>query len=152
MRRIIAATLVSVLFCSTVCADYDAAGEARAAAQRAAAAEAAAKQQAEAQAMKNAVAANANSQMNAHLRDSMGASAAGKSDAELMKTYQQQANAASANAMKGMAEAQKGMNNPESQAALKEITGKSMAELGNMSDAEAEALAAELEKKYGAGK
>ena len=41
------------------------------------------------------------------------------------------------------------LSNSQGAAAVKQVTGKTLQELENMSDAEAEALAQELEKKYG---
>jgi hypothetical protein len=42
------------------------------------------------------------------------------------------------------------MSQPQNDAALKSVTGKSMKDLEKMSDAELEALSKDLEKKYGA--
>jgi hypothetical protein len=92
------------------------------------------------------------------MRGALGKDAEGKSDAEVRRLYaawlestQRQAEAAAAAAPAAEAELRRreAETRPERDAAVRELTGKSLEELENMSDEEAEALARELEEKYG---
>lgn len=134
-------------------ADYDAALEQREAERREAERQAAARRDAEMRAKKDAAELRS-------MRAFLGAEAEGKSDAEVRRLYaartearQREAEAAAAAAPGMAAEAQRRERETraERDAAVKELTGKSLEELEGMSDAEADALARELEKKYGSG-
>lgn len=87
-------------------------------------------------------------------RKAMGSAAVGKSDDEIDKAYADYMAKAQRDSVKAM---QKGMeaakiaetNREKSDQALKTVTGKSMSDLQNMSEDELEALAKEMERKYG---
>jgi hypothetical protein len=92
------------------------------------------------------------------MRSALGPQAEGKSDTEVRRLYaawlestQRRAEAAAAAAPAAEAELRRreAETRPERDAAVKELTGRSLEELENLSDEEAEALARELEAKYG---
>ena len=91
------------------------------------------------------------------MRQVLGAEAEGKSDAEVRRlyeakiaAYQKQGEAAAAAAPTAAeAEQRERDTRAEREDAVKQMTGKSLEELENMTDEEAEALQRELEKKYG---
>ncbi|ATG91976.1 hypothetical protein [Methylomonas koyamae] len=82
-------------------------------------------------------------------RKALGAAAQGKSDAEVDRLYQARTRQNQEEAERLSAEARAALSSGQGAAAVKQVTGKTLQELENMSDAEAEALAQELEKKYG---
>ena len=152
MRQIVIVFLISILTLSGICrADYDAAMEARETAQRQAAQAEAAKQKAKADAMGRAA------QLKAE-RAYIGAAAAGKTDAEVHQLYaakvkvdQVRAINMAQNAKQLQAENLKIAEDTKQQreAGVKNITGRSLDEISRMSDSELDAMANELQKKYG---
>lgn len=133
-----------------VTADYDAALEAEEAAQRAASQREAQRQKAEADRMKADAMAKFHAQDMAQKRKHIGSLADGKSDAEVQKIYDEKVKTDTASAMAAAQDAQQKINSPEASAQMKAVTGKSMQEIMNMSDAEREAWAAQMEKSMGA--
>jgi hypothetical protein len=139
--------LLAVLCCAaTVHADWDPELERQEAAQREAERKEAARRQAEADAMRVAA-----------MRKTLGTDANGRSDAEVRRMYAERFDPerinrdAKAQQAKAMAEVRQGLgpNAAQADAALRAMTGKSMQELQNMTDEEAEALGREMEKRYG---
>ena len=149
MHRHSALILVALLATTNVHADYDAALEAQEQAARQAEEAKQAAADREAQQMRAAAEAKAHAELMASYRKSLGAAAAGKSDAELMQLMQQRQQSAMDDASKAAAQAAAAMADPRNAAALQSVTGKTMEQVQNMSDADAEALAREMEKKYG---
>jgi len=150
MMRINLLLIISLFLSSTSSfADYDAALEGREEAERVAARQESQAQDREIAKMK----ANAMSQFNkeaiAEKRKTLGAQALGKSDAAVEVLYQQKIAADIASGMDVAAQARAALSSGAGADAVKQVTGKSLSELENMSDAEAEALAAEMQKKYG---
>ena len=94
--------------------------------------------------------AKVNAEMMKSKRKSLGAAADGKSDAEVNRLYDAKVRKDTDTANKQAAAARSAMSQPQNDAALKSVTGKSMKDLEKMSDAELEALSKDLEKKYGA--
>ena len=147
MRRSLAVLALLAGLAVPAFADWDPELERQEAAQREAAEKEQQRKQAEADARKLGA-----------MRQFLGAEAEGKSDAEVRRlydaklaAYQKQGEAAAAAAPTAEeAEKQARDTRDASGAAVKEMTGKSLEELENMSDEEAEALQRELEKKYGA--
>ena len=78
-----------------------------------------------------------------------GAAANGKSDAEVVKLYDAKIAEDMAAANLGAAKAREALSSGQGAAAVKQVTGKTMEELENMTEEEAEALGREMEKKYG---
>lgn len=150
MGRWFAVLAVLVSLAVPAFADYDAEMEAREAAQREAEAKEQRRKQAEVDATRDAAELHM-------MRQFLGAEAEGKSDAEVRALYQaktaayQKQGEAAAAAAPTAAEAEKRerATRGERDAAVKQMTGKSLEELENMSDEEAEALQRELEQKYG---
>jgi hypothetical protein len=145
----LAVAFVLLALASPVLADYDPELERQEAAQR----EAAQKEQARRNAEAKRIRGDAELRM---MREFVGADAAGKSDAEVRRLYEarvkanEQAARAAAASAPTAAEAEKMQRDAEAgTATVEEMTGKSIEELENMSDEEAEALQRELEKKYG---
>jgi hypothetical protein len=150
MRRPLVAFALLTALAVPAFADYDEELERREAAQREAEQKEQQRIQAEADRRRNATEQRA-------MREFLGAEAEGKSDAEVRKlydakvaAYQEQGEAAAAGAPTA-AEAEKRERDTRAERddAVKQMTGKSLEELENMSDEEAEALQRELEKKYG---
>ncbi len=145
---LIALTIIS----STSYADYDAALEAEEAAARQKAAAEAARRKAESDAMLAAAKDKA-------YRKYLGAEADGLSGAELERAYnakvardQEEGLKRQAEAMALFKEGQQKIeaNREQNDEAMKNMTGKTVTELQNMSDAELEKFAADMEKKFGA--
>jgi hypothetical protein len=90
-----------------------------------------------------------NKKMMASKRETLGAAAKGKSDAEVNHLYDDKIKADTESAKQFAQSARKALTSGQGAAAVKKVTGKSLQELENMSDAEADALAREMEKKYG---
>lgn len=82
-------------------------------------------------------------------RKNLGAGAAGKSDAEVNRLYDAKIKQTTEDANRLAQEARSALSQGKGAAAVKQVTGKSLQELENMSDEEAKALSRELEKKYG---
>ena len=148
MKRFASIALLASILALPALADYDAAAEAKEAAQRKAAQQEAARKKAETEKMKADL-------MNKQYRLYVGAEANGKSDAEVKALYDKKM----AGYMKQGADMapkaqQAGKVDPskraEADAASRSVTGKTMGEMQGMSNAEAQALAREMEKKYGA--
>ena len=149
MRRYSPLLLLAFMAASNVYADYDPVLEAQEQAARQAAEAKRAAQEQEAARMCAAAESKAQAELMASYRKSLGAAATGKSDAEVMQLMQARQQESMATAARGAAAASAAMADPRNAAAVQSVTGKSMEQLQNMSDAEAEALAREMEKKYG---
>ncbi|WNB75422.1 hypothetical protein [Methylomonas koyamae] len=80
-------------------------------------------------------------------RKALGAAAQGKSDAEVDRLYQARTRQNQQEAERLSAETRAALSSGQGAAAVKQVTGKTLQELENMSDTEAEALTQELEKK-----
>ena len=91
----------------------------------------------------------ADSAMMTEKRKYVGAAAKGKSDAEVNALYDAKIKKTQAEGFASADKTQEALSSGQNAAALKQVTGKSMAEIQNMSDEELEAMAAEMEKKYG---
>ncbi len=133
-------------------ADWDPVLEAQEEAKRKAAADAAAKQRAAAEAQKRAYTLKTQ-------REYLGSQGAGLSDSQLEAAYnkkvaddQAKGLAAQREGMAMYAEGQKKWeaNRDKTNAAMKDMTGKSVDQLMNMSESELDAFAADMEKKMGA--
>jgi hypothetical protein len=151
MRRPLAVFALLATLAAPALADYDAEMERREAAQREAEQKEQQRRQAEMEAKRNATELHA-------MRQFLGAEAEGRSDAEVRQlydarteAYKRQAEAAAA-AAPTAAELEKRERDTRAERddAVRQMTGKSLEELENMTDEEAEALQRELEKKYGA--
>ncbi len=99
--------------------------------------------------MKQEAEAKANSAMMESKRKALGAAASGKSDAEVNRLYDAKVRKDQETAKQQAATARKAMSQPENEAAMKSVTGKSMKDLEKMSPAELDALSKDLEKRYG---
>ena len=130
-------------------ADWDAKLEAEEQAKREAAAREERARKAEADAAMTAARAKARAAIMADKRKTLGAAANGKSDADVNRLYDAHIAAKTAEANAAIAEGQKALSSGAGAAALKSVTGHSMQELQSMSDEDLEALAAEMEKKFG---
>jgi hypothetical protein len=151
MKRLLLASFMSLLAVGHAYADWDAEGEAREQRAREAEAREQAARDAAAAKIKRDAEAKANAGIMAEKRKYVGAAAAGKSDAEVNRLYDQKQAQTARDGYAAMAEGQRRLNTPEGRAATKEVTGHTMEEMSNMSDAELEALSKEMEKKYGGG-
>ena len=78
------------------------------------------------------------------MRRALGKEADGKSDDEVMALYSAKSQRDAAAVMR-----QTEANRPQIEAGVKEMTGKSMEQLMNMSDEELEKLGTQMERKYG---
>ncbi len=78
-------------------------------------------------------------------RKMLGSAATGKSDAEVNSLYDAKIEEGAQTAQT----ARKALSEGQGADAVKQVTGKSMAEMENMSDEEAEAFSKEMEEKYG---
>ncbi len=132
MKHAVTAVLLALLASAPAFADYDPAEEAREKAQRDAAQRAQQQQQQEMQRQKRDAEAKYNAAVSAETmksrRKALGAAADGKSDAEVNRLYD--------------------AKQKKDDDAIKSLTGKSSKDMEKMSNAELEALARELEKKY----
>ena len=133
---------LAILASTAAWADYDPALEAQEKAQRDAAQKAARENQQKMQKMKDDAAAQYNKEQMASKRKALGAAATGKSDAEVDKLY-------AAKIKSDTDAANRALSSGQAADALKQSTGKSMKEMQNMSSAELDAMAKDLEKKYG---
>ncbi len=149
MRIQIALLVLALLASAQARADYDPVLEAKEKAQRDAAQRAAQEQQRKTDKMKADLEAKANAEQMASKRKTLGAAANGKSDAEVNRLYDAKITQDTAAANKSAQDAQKALSSGQGAAAVKSVTGKSMQDIQNMSDAELDALSREMERKYG---
>jgi hypothetical protein len=151
MKRSILFAIVAAMLSFNVHADWDAAGEAREAAAR--------KAEQQRAAAKNAAHDKIIREESAKAyRQGLGKDAIGKSDAEVERIYKQrQADAVNQAASVNAAVAASGgkqkkggaaSDYEQGDAAMKAMYGKSVNDIGNMSEKEREAFFRELEKKY----
>ncbi|PKD38923.1 hypothetical protein CWO84_17900 [Methylomonas sp. Kb3] len=148
MNRFIMLMLLTL--CNThVLADWDPELEAQEQAKREATQRAEQVKQREAQKMIDAANAKGNQEMMDSKRKNLGAAAKGKSDAEVNRLYDAKIKQTTDEANRLAQEARSALSQGQGAAAVKQVTGKSLQELENMSDEEADALSRELEKKYG---
>ncbi|WP_445371638.1 hypothetical protein ACH518_01720 [Methylomonas sp. HW2-6] len=131
--RILILTFIALSGSQTAWADWDPALEAKAAAEQA-------RQQ---QAQKMPDAAKAEPEVMDDKRKALGVAAQGKTDAEVDRLYQVQIRQNQEETERLSAETRALLSSGQGAAAVKQITGKTLQELENMSDAEAEALAQE---------
>jgi hypothetical protein len=149
VKRYFFLILISILSSVQAQADGDAAQDARDAAQEKAQQEAAQRErdqiEQEKKNIQNQINAEYNKDAMASKRKMLGSAATGKSDAEVNSLYDAKLKEATQTAQS----AQKALSGGQGAAAVKQVTGKSMSEMENMSDEELEALAKEMEEKYG---
>ncbi len=146
MVRLPFIALICLLSCSAVRADWDPELERQEQAARAAERQAQAQREAEADAMRVDA-----------MRQALGVEAKGLSDAEVRILYKQRFDPKriQADAAAQQKQAQREMdqaiapNRAQADATTRAVTGKSIAEMQNMSEAELEAMARALEAKYG---
>jgi hypothetical protein len=148
MNRVIVLMLLTI-FNTNAPADWDPELEAQEQAQREATQRAEQARAREAQKMLDEANAKANREMLDSKRKNLGAAAKGKSDAEVNSLYDAKIKQTTEEANRLAQEARSALSQGHGAAAVKQVTGKSLQELENMSDEEAEALSRELEKKYG---
>jgi hypothetical protein len=148
IKRFCTAMLLTMLVIAPAAADYDAAMEAREQAQREAARKAAAQKQREMDQQRAAAKAKQDSMMLAEKRKVLGPAASGKSDAEIDQLYDAKVKRDTAAAHSAMQSAQSKTDDKQMNDAARQVTGKSIQEMQNMSDAELEKLSRDLEKKY----
>ena len=130
-------------------ADWDPELEAREQAERDARAREDAARQREADRIRQQAEAKANAGIMAEKRKYVGAAANGKSDAEVNRLYDEKTARTTAEAYRAAGEARQALSTGQGAAAVKDVTGHSMKDIENMSDAELEALSRDMEKKYG---
>ena len=141
---------ILVLFLSVpAIADWDPSEEARYEAERKAAEQAGQERQRELQKIQDEAKAKYAAQVMQEKRKTLGAAADGKSDAEVLILYDAKIAEDIATANQHAAEAREALSSGQGAAAVKQVTGKTLEELENMTDEEAEALGREMEKKYG---
>lgn len=146
MKSIAASVLFALLVSTNLQADWDPELEKQEAAERAANQKAQAKQEAEVEALRTAA-----------MRQALGEEASGMSDDQVRQRYRERfdANAVKSDANSARPQANQDIqraiapNKAQIDAASKAMTGKTVEEMQNMSEAELEAMARELEKKYG---
>jgi hypothetical protein len=149
MRLRASLAALAILASTAAWADYDPALEAQEKAQRDAAQKAAREDQRKIQKMKDDAAAQYNKEQVAEKRKTLGAAATGKSDAEVDKLYAARIKSDTDAANRAADNAKRALSSGQGADAVKQTTGKSMKEMQNMSSAELDALAKEMEKKYG---
>ncbi|QSB00758.1 hypothetical protein JWZ98_19205 [Methylomonas sp. EFPC1] len=148
MNSVILLMLLTI-FNPNALADWDPELEAQEQAQREATQRAEQTREREAQKMVDEANAKGNREMMDSKRKNLGAAAKGKSDAEVNRLYDAKIKQTTDEANRLAQEARSALSQGQGAAAVKQVTGKSLQELENMSDEEAEALSRELEKKYG---
>ncbi|MDX8128168.1 hypothetical protein QLH52_12805 [Methylomonas sp. OY6] len=148
MNRVILLMLLTI-FNPNALADWDPELEAQEQAQREATQRAEQAREREAQKMVDEANAKGNREMMDSKRKNLGAAAKGKSDAEVNRLYDAKIKQTTDEANRLAQEARSALSQGQGAAAVKQVTGKSLQELENMSDEEADALSRELEKKYG---
>lgn len=151
MKKLILMAIFAGLLSTSALADWDAAGEAREAAQRKAEQQRVTKQKAEHEKMMRAESAKV-------YRQALGKEAIGKSDAEVERIYKKRQSdvvkqAASVDAALGTANRKGKKGAPlsdaeQADAAMKALHGKSVGDIGNMSQKERDALFKDMEKKH----
>lgn len=149
MKRLVAAVLLSLCASGQAFADWDPELEAREQAQREAAQRAEEAKQRQVDEMMRDANAKANAGIMAEKRKYVGAAANGKSDAEVTRLYDAKVARTTAEANASAAEARQALSSGQGAAAVKDVTGHSMKDIENMSDAELDALSRDMEKKYG---
>jgi hypothetical protein len=141
--------LISILSSVHALADGDAAQDARDAAKERAQQEAAQREKAEFERQlqddTNKMIAKQNRDARDSKRKMLGSAATGKSDAEVNSLYDAKIEEGAQTAQT----ARKALSEGQGADAVKQVTGKSMAEMENMSDEEAEAFSKAMEEKYG---
>lgn len=147
--RLVAALLGSLLVSLPALADWDAALEAREQAVRDAEQRKFQEQERQNRKLKADAQATFEAGQMESKRKTLGAAAKGKSDTQVNAMYDAHIQRLQQDAMRGAAGAKSGMSSGQGAAALKQTTGKSMAEIQNLSDAELDALASEMERMYG---
>ncbi len=148
MNRVIMLILLSVLS-SNCLADWDPELEAQEQAKREAAQRAEQARERETQKMLGEANAKANREIMDSKRQNLGTAAKGKSDAEVNRLYDAKLKQTTEEANRAAQEAHNALSQGQGAAAVKQVTGKTLQELENMSDAEAEALSRQMEQKYG---
>lgn len=138
-----------LLIGTQVLADWDPEAEAQYEAERAAETRAEQERQRAADKQLNEARAKANKAALDSKRETLGAAAAGKSDAEVSKLYDAKIKRDTEAGQAAAKAGREALSQGQGAAALHQVTGKSLSELENMSDAEAEALQREMERKYG---
>lgn len=141
--------VLAIFVASPVAADWDPEQEAIEEAERAEAERARRENEREAQRQRDAMKAESERVQLQGKRDNLGAAAAGKSDSEVNALYDAKIESDTAEAYRAAGQALKAMQSPEGEAAINQVTGKTLEQLENMTDEEAEALAREMEQKYG---
>ncbi len=149
MRYFPLLVLILMLSASPAFADWDAEGEAREQAERDA--QERARQEAERENKKNQDEARAKygREVLNSKREALGAAANGKTDAEISALYDAKIKADTEQGMRAYQQGREALSHGAGADAVKNVTGKTLQELENMTDEEAEALSRELEKKYG---
>jgi hypothetical protein len=145
--RVVLAAL-AMLVSTMAWADWDPALEAREKAQQDAARRAEQDKQRQIQKMKSDAQAQADKGQMDSKRKTLGASAQGKSDAEVNKLYDAKIKKDTEAAYRGAEAAKSALSTGQGAEVMKQTTGKSMKEMQNMSEAELEAWSKEMEKKY----
>lgn len=152
MKKLLAATILSLLAVSPAAqADWDPELEAQEQRERDAAAREQAARDAAAAKMRREYEAKAHAEQMAEKRKYLGAEANGKSEAEVNRLYDAKQAAKKAEAEQQWNEGMRQVNSPQARASTQAVTGYTLEEMSNMSDAELEALTREMEKKYGGG-
>lgn len=141
--------LLALLVGTQALADWDPEAEAQYDAERAAEARVEQERQRAADKQLNEARAKANKAALDSKRETLGAAAAGKSDAEVSKLYDAKIKRDTEAGQAAAKAGREALSQGQGAAALHQVTGKSLSELENMSDAEAEALQREMERKYG---
>ncbi|MBL0141507.1 MAG: hypothetical protein IPP91_05435 [Betaproteobacteria bacterium] len=138
MKRLALIACLAGMLSAPAFADYDAALEAREAAQRKAEQQEAARKKAE-------IKRQQDDRMKQYQREAVGAEGKGKSDAEVKAIYDKKMAAIN----KQAAEYTRASRGSAKADPTRAATGKSTSELQNMSNEDAQALAIEMQKKYG---
>ncbi|MDD2770230.1 MAG: hypothetical protein PHT19_16010 [Methylococcus sp.] len=149
MHRILALVFSATLIAAKASADWDPELEAREEAERVAAQRAEQEKQQQIHKLIDEANAKANKSVVDARRKSLGAAANGKSDTEVNRLYEAKTKRAMEDAARASQQLRDSLSQGQGAAALKQATGKSLKELDNMSNEEAEALIQNLEKKYG---
>lgn len=156
MKRFLALVLLALLSGAPALADWDPVEEARRQAERDAEKRKEDAQRREIQKQHDELKAKYEREVLADKRKSLGAAAAGKSDAEVARLYDEKIKNDTEAANKAAAEARKALGPDMGAAKIKQgatvaeqMTGKTIEELGNMTEEEAAALEREMMKKYG---
>jgi hypothetical protein len=141
--------LLALFVATPVAADWDPEQEAIEEAERAEAERTRQENERETQRLHDAMKAESERVQLQARRDHLGAAADGKSDSEVSALYDAKIKSDTAEAYRAAEQARNALQSPEGAAAIKQVTGKTLEQLENMTDEEAEALARELEQKYG---